>query len=181
MSVQRPVFLMVLFSFGVFFIFALTYRFEHPSLEVHVQEEKTDKMEFMQILSLMQQLQKNPNDKEILKSLGMLFMEMNAWERSLSFWNRLVKVDPKNKMALSQSGYCYFELKDYQQAVSRYKQVLAVDPNDPIALFNLGLLYARFLPDPKMARFYLQKVINSKQAEPKVKKEAQKLLSLLKE
>ncbi|MDQ7031396.1 MAG: tetratricopeptide repeat protein [Desulfonauticus sp.] len=179
--IRKEIFLITVFAFSFMFIASLNYRINNPKLTLTFRTEPTMPDNSMSgIVELMQKLSKNPEDIDTLKELGTIFMQMKAWDRALSFWNRILKLQPKNRMALSQSAYCYFQLSQYKKAADYYEMVLLLDRNNKdnyIINYNLGLIYFKFLKDKIKAKRYFQQVLASSTADSSLKKEVKKILS----
>jgi tetratricopeptide (TPR) repeat protein len=135
------------------------YRTANPSLTVRPQPSMgTVQGPMEEIGKLMSRLEQNPGDVETLNSLGLLFMEVQAWERSAVFWNRLLSLDPEHVSAHYHLGVVKFQLKEYQAAAETFHNVLALDPSSHLAHYNLGVLNKYFLDQPEKGLFHFEKV-----------------------
>ncbi|SDN30314.1 Tetratricopeptide repeat-containing protein [Desulfonauticus submarinus] len=176
--IRKNVFLTLFLSFIIIFISSIFYRFNSPNLTLKVKTKVNNSQDTMaMVIDLMQKLKKDPNNIDVLKELGFVFMKMGNWNRALSFWTKILDIEPKDRMALSQAGYCYFQLQKYHKAVHLYEEVLKSDENNYIINYNLGVIYAKFLSQPNKAKIYFQKVLNSPDAESKLKQEVKDFLS----
>ena len=103
-TARRRVVFFLLACLGAIVFAAVVYRVENPSI---VQHEERQEMpggmgqmggDMAGISSMMQKLQANPDDVEAMRGLGMAFMEMKAWDKSMSFWDmvRLLTKPPQN-------------------------------------------------------------------------------------
>ncbi len=140
---------------------ALAYRVEHPSIVV--QEQRAAMSEGMgsmaEVSALMQRLQANPEDLDAMRQLGILFMRMEAWERSMGFWDMVLAKQPQNLEALNQKGVCLFQLGRYPEAVEVFSRMLAVEADNPHAHYNLGVLHAYYLNATDTARRHFEAVV----------------------
>ncbi|GAB1410735.1 tetratricopeptide repeat protein [Desulfovibrionales bacterium] len=145
----------------------IVYRVEHPSLVQHEERRQMpggdmEKMGGMgNISALMQKLQDHPEDVETMRALGMAFMDMQAWEKSQSFWDMLLKKDAHDVVALNQKGICLFELKRYAEAAEQFEHMLGIEPHNYHAHYNLGILYKHYLEQPDKAVIHFQTVIDA--------------------
>jgi tetratricopeptide (TPR) repeat protein len=156
---QRPVLLFVALCLTLIFASSFLYRTANPSLTVRPKPSMGKVQGPMEeIGKLMSRLEQNPSDMEALNSLGLLFMEMQAWERAAVFLNRLLSLDPEHVSALYHLGVVKFQLKEYQAAAETFHNVLALDPSSHLAHYNLGVLNKYFLEQPEQALFHFQKV-----------------------
>jgi tetratricopeptide (TPR) repeat protein len=161
-SVQKVAALLSLLFLVVILVSFVVYRIDHPSLTRH-EQVAADPMSDM--TSLMERLQENPEDKQALFMLGQRFMQMQAWDKALEFWNRLQKLESENKSVLTQKGFCLFQKDKYEQAAGIFKEILRMDAEDYRAHYNLGMLYKYYLEKPDLARTHLQKVLEFLPAE----------------
>jgi tetratricopeptide (TPR) repeat protein len=155
----KPVLLFSALFLTLMFAGSFLYRAANPSLTVSPQRTvETAPGPMAEIGNLMSRLEHNPHDMEALNSLGLLFMEMQAWDRAAAFWNRLLSLDPEHVSAHYHLGVVKFQLKEYQSAAETFHDVLALDPSSHLAHYNLGVLYKYFLDKPEQAIFHFQKV-----------------------
>ncbi len=133
------------------------------------------------IMSLMQELQKNPQDLALLTRLGQAFMSMNAWDRAAVFWKKVLALpgQEKNIMALMQLGTCYFEKKQNEKSLEVFEKLIALEPTYAPAYFNLGLLYKYRLKKPEAAKKAFSKIISLQTKEPGLLERAKRELKTL--
>ncbi|WP_457571603.1 tetratricopeptide repeat protein [Desulfovulcanus sp.] len=130
------------------------------TLVVHKkQEQSQDPMG--EIVSLMQRLEKEPDNIQVLTALGNRFMFMRVWDKAMNFWARVLAIEPENKMALNQIGVCYFELGKYPQARDTFLKLIKIDNKNYRAYYNLAILYKYYLNDNDEARNYFQKILDA--------------------
>lgn len=146
----------------------VVYRVEHPSIVQHEERRQMpggSEMEKMggmgNISALMKTLQEHPEDQDTMRALGMAFMDMQAWEKSLSFWDMILKNAAPDVMALNQKGICLFELKRYAEAADQFERMLAAEPQNHHAHYNLGILYKHYLEQPDKATSHFQTVVDA--------------------
>lgn len=151
----------------VVIIFAsVLYRVENPSI---VQREERRNMpagmenmgSMDNITAMMKQLQDHPEDINSMRALGMAFMEMQAWDKALSFWSMILEKEPDNTMALNQKGLCFYEAKQYPEAVEQFERLVALEPTNFHAHFNLGILYKYYLEKLDQAAAHFKIVIDA--------------------
>ncbi len=165
--------------------YTLAYRLEDPGLtrmSRQQTQEQAQGQEMMDMLSgLMQRLEEDPEDIENLQRLGLVFMRMEAWDRAVQFWKRVLSLEPENIEARQQLANCYYRMEEYAQAAFELNKVLEIDPDEPFANFNLGLLYAYYLESPEQARSYFRTVLESPAADQQLKDQARQELDDLQE
>jgi Flp pilus assembly protein TadD len=141
---------------------SLAYRVEHPSIVVHEERAALPPASMgasmAEIKTLMERLRSNPEDLDVARELGMIFMRMGAWERALEFWDHVLAQRPTDLEALNQKGVCLFQTSRYREAAGVFSQMLAVDPAHPHAHYNLGILYGYYLNATDEARRHFEVV-----------------------
>jgi tetratricopeptide (TPR) repeat protein len=159
-SSRKPVLLFAALCLALIFAGSFLYRAANPSLTVTQQPAMgAGPGPMAEIGNLMTRLEQNPQDLEALNSLGLLFMEMHAWDRAAVFWNRVLSLEPENVSAHYHLGVVKFQLKEYQAAEEHFLKVLAIDPSSHLAHYNLGVLHKYFLEQPEKAQPHFEKVM----------------------
>ncbi|MDZ7762413.1 MAG: tetratricopeptide repeat protein [Desulfovermiculus sp.] len=154
------------------------YRLEHPSLTRVVHQNQSGGEEDMMgmIGQLMQRLEENPEDVSTLRTLGQVFMRMQAWSDAQRFWTRLLALEPEDVQARQQLSMCLFRQEKYAAAVDELQRVLSLEPDNAYALFNLGILHTHYLNEREKGRAYFEQVIESPHTGPELKDQAQEQL-----
>ena len=161
---------------------AVVYRVEHPSI---VQHEERQEMpggmgqmggDMSAISAMMQKLQANPEDVEAMRALGMTFMDMRAWDRSVSFWDMILERNPDDVMALNQKGFCLFELGRHAEAAEYFERMLTIETANYHAHYNLGVIYKHYLSMPDKAAAHFQAVVDAAPEDPELVNNARREL-----
>ncbi len=84
-----------------------------------------------------------PDDPAAQYELATLFAKRGAFERSLPYFEAIVRNNPNAVPALNNLGNALFALGRVEDARGRYQEVLAIDPANAIAHGNLTLLDTR--------------------------------------
>lgn len=174
----------LLVSLALMVFAAVAFKVENPSI---VQHEERREMpgggmgqmggDMAGLTAMMQALKENPEDVEAMRNLGMSFMEMQAWDKSMSFWDMILQRNPNDVMALNQKGFCLFEMEKYAEAAALFEQMLGVEPGNAHAHYNLGVIYKHYLSDPKKADAHFQAVLDAKPEDPELVRNARESLS----
>jgi tetratricopeptide (TPR) repeat protein len=148
----------------------LVHRFTHPFLDVRdgSMHQKMDQGPMADIARLMQQVEEHPEDLDALRALGNAFMHMQAWDRALSFWDRVLQIEPHDVMALNQKGVCLFRQQDYPASAETFARLIELDPDNVYALFNMGVLHRHFLGNPEKGNGFLQKILKMEGVSPDI-------------
>jgi tetratricopeptide (TPR) repeat protein len=174
LAARRWTLMFLLACLGAMLFAAVAYRVENPSI---VQHEERQEMpggmgqmggDMSGISAMMKKLQDNPDDAEAMRALGMAFMEMRAWDKSMSFWDMLLEKDPKDVMALNQKGFCLFELEKYAEAAEYFERMLTIETGNFHAHYNLGVIYKHYLSQPDKASAHFQAVIDAAPDDPEL-------------
>jgi tetratricopeptide (TPR) repeat protein len=180
-AARRRTLMVLLACLGLILFAAVAYRVENPSI---VQQEARQEMpggtgqmgggmgqmggDMSGIASMMQKLKDNPDDVEAMRALGMSFMDMRAWDKSMSFWDMLLAKNPNDVMALNQKGFCLFELEKHAAAAELFERMLGIEPNNFHAHFNLGIIYKHYLQQPDKAVGHFQAVVDAAPDDPEL-------------
>ncbi|NCD24818.1 MAG: tetratricopeptide repeat protein [Deltaproteobacteria bacterium] len=167
-TARKRVIMFLLGCLAVVVFATVVYRVEHPSIVQHEERREMPgggmgNMDGMANISvMMKRLQDRPEDVDAMRSLGMAFMEMEAWDKAVSFWDMILNKTPDDVMALNQKGICLFEVKRFAEAADQFERMLAIEPANYHAHFNLGILYKHYLEQPDKAAGHFQTVIDAK-------------------
>lgn len=96
------------------------------------------------------QLQKDPNNVDLLSKAGNMSMEMGDPKGAIGYYERALKVK-ENEDVRVNLGNAYFESGDADHALAEFAAVLKADPKNDKALFNTGAVKWRAKQDPKGA------------------------------
>lgn len=170
---RHRVTLFLLVCLGAMLFAAVSYRVENPTIVQHEEPREMPGGGSMQkmgdmsgISAMMQRLQENPDDIEVMRSLGMSFMEMQAWERALAFWDMVLERHDHDVMALNQKGFCLFELERYDEAAALFERMLGIEKDNFHAHYNLGVIYKYYLEQPDKAASHFQAVVDGAPEDP---------------
>lgn len=174
----------LLASLALMVFAAVVFKVENPSI---VQREERQEMpgggmgqmggDMAGITAMMQKLQASPDDVETMRNLGMAFMDMRAWDRSMAFWDMVLERQPDDVMALNQKGFCLFELEKHAEAAVLFEKMLGIEPGNAHAHYNLGVIYKHYLSEPKKADVHFQAVLDAKPDDPELVRNARESLS----
>lgn len=185
LAARRRVVLFLMVCLGVMVFGAVTYRVENPSIVQHEEQKKMPGGEGMGkmggdmagVAAMMKKLQENPEDVEAMRALGMSFMDMQAWEKALSFWDMILERNENDVMALNQKGFCLFELEKHAEAAELFERMLSIEPHNYHAHYNLGVIYKYYLSQPDKAATHFQAVVDAAPDDPGLMSNARRELS----
>lgn len=147
---------------------SLINRIQDPGITVQTRSGPSQQEQAMmsQLTELMAEVERNPDNASALAELAHIFMLMEAWERSLHFWEKLLELEPDDPMALNQAGFCLFQLERHQEAVAYFEKLLGLDPDNYHSHFNLGIIFKYYLNDQDRAEKHFQAILEISPDDP---------------
>ena len=82
-----------------------------------------------------------PNNLELLNSLGQLYIKASDDEKALPFYEQIVKLNPVNVDAYNNMGGIYRRLKRYDESIAILNKALSFNKNNSEVKYNLGFTY----------------------------------------
>ncbi len=104
-----------------------------------------------QVATLMQALQKSPNDVEVLRQLADTYYQGGDFATAGTFFDKIITIDAKNVNALLGRGATAYNVGDATLAEKDWQQVIALDPKNVDAHYYLGFMYLDS-PSPDLAK-----------------------------
>ena len=83
----------------------------------------------------------DPNNLELLNSLGQLYIKASDDEKALPFYEQIVKLNPVNVDAYNNMGGIYRRLKRYDESIAILNKALGFNKNISDIKYNLGFTY----------------------------------------
>lgn len=93
-----------------------------------------------QAAPLLEQLKSQPNNAELLASVGDLYYDAKQYPVAVDYYGRVLKVTPANVSVRTDMGTGYWYMGDADRAIEEFNQALSYSPNNPNTLFNRGLV-----------------------------------------
>lgn len=113
----------------------------------------------LQVYTLLQEVQDNPESTNALLSLGNAFFEMGNYPRASTYYERYIALQPDNLDATTDLAASYFSSGKTDQAIQTVNAVLSQNPEHIKANFNLGIMLWQGKGDLAAARKQFEKVI----------------------
>lgn len=89
---------------------------------------------------LLAQLQADPNNADLLASVGNLYYDAHQYPTAVDYYGRELKVKPADASVRTDMGTAYWYMGNADAALAAYDQVLTSEPTNPNALFNRGIV-----------------------------------------
>ena len=83
----------------------------------------------------------DPNNLELLNSLGQLYIKASDDEKALPFYEKIIKLNPVNVDAYNNMGGIYRRLKRYDESIAILNKALSFNKNNSEVKYNLGFTY----------------------------------------
>jgi len=89
---------------------------------------------------LLAQLQKDPNNADVLKQLAKIYETTHQFKQASDYYGKAAEINPKDVAARTSMASCLYYSGDVDGALAQLQQALKVDPKDANSLFNLGII-----------------------------------------
>jgi len=115
---------------------------EPPSLE------QMKQIADQQVQPLLDQLNKDPKNKELLLHIAFIYKSAHEFKAAASYFEKTLQIDPKNVSARTEMASCLYYSGDVDGALNELHQSLKYQPNHANSLFNLGMIRWKGKNDP---------------------------------
>jgi cytochrome c-type biogenesis protein CcmH/NrfG len=102
--------------------------------------EQLKKMADAQAAPLIEKLKSDPNNAELLASIGNYYYDAQQYPTAINYYQQALKVQPSNTSVRTDLGTAYWYAGDADNAIAEFKKSLSYEPNKPNTLFNLGVV-----------------------------------------
>ncbi len=103
-----------------------------------------------QVAPLLDELQKRPNDADLLAKIARSYMAAQQFQSAREYYEKSIAAKPTPD-ALNELSFVYVELGDVDNAIAALNNALKIDPKNPKVLYNLGFFEWKGKADPKAA------------------------------
>ncbi|MGB6827027.1 MAG: tetratricopeptide repeat protein [Terracidiphilus sp.] len=93
-----------------------------------------------QAAPLVEQLKSQPNNAELLTSVGNLYYDAKQYPTAVDYYGRALKVNPADVSVRTDMGTGYWYMGEADRAIEELNKALSYSPNNPNTLFNRGLV-----------------------------------------
>jgi len=87
-------------------------------------------------------LELNPQEIEVLYSLGLIYFELKKYDDAIKFLNQLLELSPGHDKAMLIIGISYIKLRKFDIAEDYIQKSLDINPKNKLAFLNLGAIYS---------------------------------------
>lgn len=99
------------------------------------------KAEQQKVLDGIAELEKTTEDKRDANYyifLGLSYLKLQDYEKSIQIWNKALEKDSKNVAAMNNIGVAYMSMFEYDKAIEIFTKSTITDPNDQLSKNNLN-------------------------------------------
>jgi tetratricopeptide (TPR) repeat protein len=99
------------------------------------------KAEQQKVLDGIAELEKTTEDKRDANYyifLGLSYLKLQDYEKSIQIWNKALEKDAKNIAAMNNIGVAYMSMLEYDKAIEVFTKSTITDPNDQLSKNNLN-------------------------------------------
>ena len=93
-----------------------------------------------QAAPLLARLKSDPNNPDLLTSIGNLYYDAQQYSIAIDFYGRVLKVKPSDVAVRTDMATAYWYMGDADTAITEFNKALTYEPSSPNALFNRGLV-----------------------------------------
>jgi tetratricopeptide (TPR) repeat protein len=101
-------------------------------------------------------LEKEPENKDALVSLGNVYLEKGELEKGMELFNKLSDEDAASPITLYNIAALFFNKGELETAVRYYEQALSLDQNMADAYYQSGLCYLNLNKKEKAKESFLK-------------------------
>ena len=124
---------------------------------------------------LLSKLQSDPNNADLLASLGNVYYDAQQFPIAIDYYQKSLKIKPSDASVRTDMATAYWYVGSADTAITEFHRALADEPNKANALFNLGAVQWQGKLDVQAALATWQKLL---QTNPNYENKA-KLLELM--
>jgi cytochrome c-type biogenesis protein CcmH/NrfG len=119
-----------------------------------------------QVAPMLAELQKNPNDAELLAKIGRAYLAAQQYQNAKQYYEQSIalKAAPET---LNELSFVDYSLGDVDKAIGTLNHAIKLDPKDSRLLFNLGMFEWHGKSDPKAAIAAWQTMLKVNPKDPK--------------
>ena len=93
-----------------------------------------------QAAPLIEKLKSDPNNADLLASVGNVYYDAQQFPTAIEYYQRAVKVQPTNTGVRTDMATAYWYMGNADTAIVEFQKSLSYEPTKPNTLFNLGIV-----------------------------------------
>jgi cytochrome c-type biogenesis protein CcmH/NrfG len=123
--------------------------------------EQMQRMADTQAAPLLERLKSDPNNVEILTSVGNVYYDTQQFPTAIQYYERALQQQPANAGVRTDLATAYWYLGNPDTAIQEFNKALSYEPTKPNTLFNLGIVKWQGKMDVAGAVTAWQKLLDS--------------------
>ncbi len=89
---------------------------------------------------LLAQLQSNPQNPDLLTSIGNVYYDARQYPAAVEYYTRTLKLKPSDAAVRTDMATAYWYMGNADAAIAEFNKALVYEPTNPNTLFNLGIV-----------------------------------------
>jgi cytochrome c-type biogenesis protein CcmH/NrfG len=102
--------------------------------------EQMKQMADAQAAPLIEKLKADPNNSELLVSVGNYYYDAQQYPIAVDYYGRALQAKPSDAAVRTDMATAYWYMQDPDRAIAEFNKALTYEPNKANTLFNLGLV-----------------------------------------
>jgi len=102
--------------------------------------EQLKKMADTQAAPLIEKLKSDPNNPQLLASIGNYYYDAQQYPTAVDYYGRALKAKPSDASVRTDMATAYWYMGNADTAIAEFNKALTYEPNKPNTLFNRGLV-----------------------------------------
>jgi cytochrome c-type biogenesis protein CcmH/NrfG len=86
------------------------------------------------------QLRSDPNNPNLLVSIGNVYYDAQQYPTAVDYYSRFLKAKPSDAAVRTDRATAYWYMGNADLAIAEFNKALTYSPNNPNTLFNLGVV-----------------------------------------
>jgi tetratricopeptide (TPR) repeat protein len=110
---------------------------------------------------LLNQLQSNPQNPDLLTSIGNVYYDAQQYPLAVEYYTRVLNLKPSDASVRTDMATAYWYMGNADAAIAEFNKALAYEPNNANTLFNLGIVEWKGKKDAASATAAWRKLLAS--------------------
>jgi cytochrome c-type biogenesis protein CcmH/NrfG len=121
--------------------------------------EQLKRMADKQVEPMVARLKSEPNNAELLASIGNVFYDAQLYNNAIAYYDRSLQIQPGETNVRTDMGTAYWYMGNADRAIAEFQTVLKAEPTKASTLMNLGVVQWQGKMDAKAATATWQKLL----------------------
>lgn len=99
---------------------------------------RTEQKKLLDAITELEKTPENKRNSDFYTMLGLQYLKLQDYDKSIEVWNKILVIDPKNSTALINIGVAYMSKLQYDAAIIYFKKAVDSDSSNQLAKNNLA-------------------------------------------